>query len=104
MRTLKLPTCEDEYDAMLSNRSTVIDIPATALWTRRLGGPQDTLPTEVTYCRGLFGSHGPRRNITVAVEEIVFDPKGSPNGGPFGVFHIRHAAPDAANEKTEETP
>lgn len=101
MNTLKLPTWEDEYDAALAKRSTETLIPATPLWTRRLGGPADTWPTEVTFYRGLFGSGKPRRCVTAAVTGIELEVKPGQGGG-FGAFHIKHAALDAADEKTEE--
>ena len=103
MNTLKLPTWEDEYDAALAKRSTETLIPATPLWTRRLGGPADTRPTEVTFCRGLFFASGkPRRCITVPVTGILRQAAPSP-GNTLGIFCVKHAALDAANEKTEET-
>lgn len=102
MNTLKLPVLEDEYDAALAKRSTETLIPATPLWTRRLGGPADTRPTEVTFCRGLFFASGkPRRCVTAAVTGIELEAKPGQAGG-FGVFHVKHAALYAANEKTEE--
>lgn len=101
MHTLKLPLWEDDYDASLAKHRTSVAIPGTPLWHRRLDGPEDTRPTEVTFYRGLFGSDKPRRCITAAVAGIEFAPKVAP-GASFGVFHINHAALDAANEKTEE--
>lgn len=101
MNTLKLPMWGDEYDDAVSKRFTVVFIPATPLWERRLGGPADTCPSEVTFYRGLFSSGKPRRRVTAAVTGIELEAKPGQAGG-FGVFHVKHAALDAANEKTEE--
>lgn len=101
MNTLKLPMCEDEYDAAVSKRFAVVFIPATPLWERRLGGPEDTRPTEITFYRGITGDGKPRRCITVPVTGIVRQAAPSP-GNTLGIFCVKHAALDAANEKTEE--
>lgn len=101
MRTLKLPTWEDEYDTAVKTGKTEALIPATPFWIRRLAGPRETLPTEVTYYRGLTSPGRPRRCITAPVTDITLDNTTHPHGAPFGVFRITHAALDAANEKTE---
>ena len=100
--TLKNPCWTDEYDRQVAEHADFALFPATALWVRRLGGPEETRPTEITYLRGLsFGDNKPRRCITVAVTGIEFKPH-APNGG-LGVFTVKHAPLDKNNE-TKETP
>lgn len=100
MKPLKISLWEDEYDRAVAKHAVVHDLPGTPLWQRRLDGPRETRPTEITFYRGLFGSGKARRSVTAPVTYITFDPVPA-TGAAFGVFHIHHAALDAANEKQE---